>query len=193
MNKLVKGLWIIATLAILLTLTVFTLLFDSLYRISGLNILDENSVFTTLVSGTNSDILRSILFYIAVFSIIAALIMLIVSIAIRGRQNAVELEDDYGKVIITDEAVKANVISTMKQYDHLIKSPDANVKIINRRQPIIKVKASCYTYEPSNLEQLGEDMKNSIKASLENMTHTPVKSVELKFLKTDRKNKNRVI
>lgn len=193
MNKLVKGLWIIATLAILLTLTVFTLLFDSLYRISGLNILDENSVFTTLVSGTNSDILRSILFYIAVFSIIAALIMLIVAIAIRGRQNAVELEDDYGKVIITDEAVKANVISTMKQYDHLIKSPDANVKIINRRQPIIKVKASCYTYEPSNLEQLGEDMKNSIKASLENMTHTPVKSVELKFLKTDRKNKNRVI
>ncbi len=193
MNKLVKALWIIATLVIILTLSVFALIFDSFFNISGMNMLDESSVIATLVSGDNAYILRSILFYMVIFSIVSALIMLIVAIAIRGKQNAVELEDDYGKVMITANAVKANVLSSMRQFDHLIKSPDANIKILNRKQPIIKVKASCYTYEPSNLEELGEEMKNSIKASLENMTHTPVKSVDVKFLKTDRKNKNRVI
>ncbi|MDO5708071.1 MAG: alkaline shock response membrane anchor protein AmaP [Andreesenia angusta] len=195
MNKFFKALWIILALFTIITVALLGLVSNALLEF---NTVLSSKIATNWIGGFLADnaaleALRNVLMVLAIITIVGNLIMLIVAIATKSRENAIILEYDEGEVVITDTAVKSNVVRSLSGFDN-IRSPEVDARIYNKRNPKIRVDLDCYTNQTTNIDQLGIAIQEKIKIGLEHMTHVPVEDVRVKFHKPKRrKNKSRVV
>lgn len=191
MNKFVKAIWIILAVVTILTLGLMGLVVNSIFEI---NTAMQTGFINSLLKGSAAvATIQQVLLVMVIVALVGNLIMLIVAIATKSKENAMVLEYDDGEIVITDTAVKSNVLRSLCSFDS-ISAPSVDTRIYGKKNPRIKVDVDCYTNRTEGVDQLGAEIQDTVKSSLEHMTHIPVEDVRVKFHKEKRKkNKSRVV
>lgn len=191
MNKFVKAIWIILAIFTIFTLGILALIVNSIFEI---NTAVRTGFLTDLIHGGAAlATIKQVLLVLIAICAIGNLIMLIVAIATKSKENALVLQYDDGEIVLTDTAVNSNVMRSLCTFDS-ISAPNVDARIYGKKNPKINVNVDCYTNRTENIDELGMRIQESVKSSLEHMTHVPVEDVRVKFHKEKKKkNKSRVV
>lgn len=178
-----KILWILYGLVLIATLAVFYL---STYHFGYETVYGTLNYFVRSANG----------FYVisALTGISALGGMILLLLGIFKRRTGRNLEINYrdGSVFVTQEAMINNIRHTLSQFP-VIRNSDIRTRVRQGKNPSVNVKIDSEIYVDTDLNALGDRVKQQVQSELGNLVGVPVSDVAVTFHKMNPETRSRVV
>lgn len=164
MSKFIKSIRIIfAILVILLSAFAFIAL-EGYSPLLGLNL---KTTQTSFLAFSATDYGTYIIAVVSGLVVLGALILFITTLLRASSKNSLTLVDQDGKVVLTDDAIEAYALRSLKHFPSL-KDPDVSCKILDGDSKKVVTKARAGVYRVNDLSSLSLEIKEKLRTDINN-------------------------
>ena len=164
MSKFIKTIRIIFAILVVI-MSVFTFIaLEGYSPLLGLNLVKTQTsflAFSAIDYGT---------YIIAVVSglvVLGAVILFITTLLRASSKNSLTLVDQDGKVVLTDDAIEAYALRSLRHFPSL-KDPDVSCKILDGDSKKVVTKARAGVYRVNDLSSLSLEIKEKLRTDINN-------------------------
>ena len=175
MSKFIKSIRIIfAILVILLSVFAFIAL-EGYSPLLGLNLKTTQTSFLVFSA---TDYGTYIIAIVSGLVVLGAVILFITTLLRASSKNSLTLVDQDGKVVLTDDAIEAYALRSLKHFPSL-KDPDVSCKILDGESKKVITKARAGVYRVSDLSSLSLEIKEKLRTDINNFIGKDIADVHI--------------
>ena len=104
--------------------------------------------------------------------------MFITTLLRASSKNSLTLVDQDGKVVLTDDAIEAYALRSLKHFPSL-KDPDVSCKILDGDSKKVITKARAGVYRVSDLSSLSLEIKEKLRTDINNFIGKDIADVHI--------------
>lgn len=175
MSKFIKSIRIIFAILVIL-LSAFA--FIALEGYSPLLVLNLKTTQTSFLAFSATDYGTYIIAVVSGLVVLGALILFITTLLRASSKNSLTLVDQDGKVVLTDDAIEAYALRSLKHFPSL-KDPDVSCKILDGDSKKVITKARAGVYRVSDLSSLSLEIKEKLRTDINNFIGKDIADVHI--------------
>lgn len=175
MSKFIKSIRIIFAILVIL-MSVFTFIaLEGYSPLLGLNLQKAQASFLAF---STTDYGTYIIAVVSGLVILGAVILLISTLLRASSRSSLTLVDQDGKVVLTDDAIEAYALRSLKHFPSL-KDPDVSCKIVDGNNKKIIAKARAGVYGVNDLSILSLEIKEKLRTDINNFIGKDIADVHI--------------
>lgn len=175
MSKFIKSIRIIfAILAIIMSVFTFIAL-EGYSPLLGLNL---GKAQTSFLAFSATDYGTYIIAIVSGLVVLGAVILLISTLLRASSRSSLTLVDQDGKVVLTDDAIEAYALRSLRQFPSL-KDPEVSCKILDGNNKKIIAKARAGVYGVHDLSSLSLEIKEKLRMDINNFIGKDIADVHI--------------
>lgn len=175
MSKFIKSIRIIFAILVII-MSVFT--FIALEGYSPLLGLNLGKAQTSFLAFSATDYGTYIIAIVSGLVVLGAVILLISTLMRASSRSSLILVDQDGKVVLTDDAIEAYALRSLRQFTSL-KDPEVSCKILDGNNKKIIAKARAGVYRVHDLSGLSLEIKEKLRTDINNFIGKDIADVHI--------------
>lgn len=175
MSKFIKSIRIIFAILVVI-MSVFTFIaLEGYSRLLGLNL---GKTQTSFLAFSAIDYGTYIIAVVSGLVVLGAVILFITTLLRASSKNSLTLVDQDGKVVLTDDAIEAYALRSLKHFPSL-KDPVVSCKILDGDSKKVVTKARAGVYRVNDLSSLSLEIKEKLRTDINNFIGKDIADVHI--------------